>query len=54
MVVFVLRKFYLNDRSVLDDIPYDDSLSKIVELGENDEKKTLGLVWCPPHMYYCY
>lgn len=46
---FISRKFYSNDPSVLNDIPNNDHLSKIVELGENDEKKTLGLVWCPPH-----
>lgn len=45
---FILRKFYSNCPSVLDDIPNIEPLSKIVELGENDEKKTLGLAWCPP------
>ncbi|XP_050302442.1 uncharacterized protein LOC126740449 [Anthonomus grandis grandis] len=44
---FVLRKFYSNDPSVLVNIPHDDPLSKIVEFEENDNKKTLGLIWCP-------
>ncbi|XP_066260433.1 uncharacterized protein [Euwallacea similis] len=51
---FVLRKFCANDGSILDGIPNDDSLSKIVEFGENDAKKTLGLIWNPIHDILMY
>lgn len=44
---FILRKFFSNNDSILDCIPNNDPLSKIVEFGENDRKKTLGLIWCP-------
>ncbi|XP_066261289.1 uncharacterized protein [Euwallacea similis] len=51
---FVLRKFCTNDGSILDGIPNDDSLTKIVEFGENDVKKTLGLIWSPIHDILMY
>nr|CAI5859571.1 unnamed protein product [Callosobruchus analis] len=45
---FKLRKFHSNEPKVLDWLETDnDNLSKMVDLGEREQTKTLGLMWCP-------
>lgn len=42
---FELRKFYSNDSAVLKHVQNDNSLTKIIEFGANENTKTLGLIW---------
>nr|CAH7759089.1 unnamed protein product [Callosobruchus chinensis] len=45
---FKLRKFHSNEPKVLDWLETDnDNLSKMVDFGEREHTKTLGLMWCP-------
>lgn len=44
---FNLRKFVSNSKEVLEKIPGSDDNVKIVNLSENENSKTLGLVWNP-------
>ncbi|KAK9751438.1 Pao retrotransposon peptidase [Popillia japonica] len=44
---FELRKFYANDPDILKDFVDDASQLKVLKFGQNENAKTLGLVWCP-------
>ncbi|KAJ8976507.1 hypothetical protein NQ317_012711 [Molorchus minor] len=44
---FVLRKFYSNNPEVLKYVSDENTPANLVEFGENENAKTLGLSWCP-------
>nr|CAH7717101.1 unnamed protein product [Callosobruchus chinensis] len=47
MGCFKLRKFHSNEPKVLDWLETDnDNLSKMVDFGQREQTKTLGLMWC--------
>ncbi|KAJ8973004.1 hypothetical protein NQ317_004115 [Molorchus minor] len=43
----VLRKFYSNNPEVLKYVSDENTPANLVEFGENENAKTLGLSWCP-------
>lgn len=44
---FELRKFFANNPEVLKYVPNRESPNKVLEFGENENAKTLGLTCCP-------
>lgn len=44
---FELRKFYSNDSEVLKHVNDEHSEKRVIEFGEKEKAKTLGIIWCP-------
>lgn len=49
-----LRKFCSNNEKVLNGIENIDAELSVVNLGENENTKTLGLFWSPKTNYFVY